>query len=75
MEQHAALGLVLVQLLVEQQEEDVSGVEEEWGENRGAQRKLGLGQIWKLILLLEFLSGWGAGAGKQFSKIIVSTEP
>lgn len=68
MEQHAALGLVLVQLLVEQQEEDISGVEEEWGENRGAQRKLGLGQIWKLILLLEFLSGWGAVLGSSLAK-------
>lgn len=42
-EQHAALSPVLVQLLVEKQEEDVSGgAEGGMGKNRGAQNELGL---------------------------------
>lgn len=68
------IGPVLVQLLVEQQEE-VSEGEEGWGENKGAQHKPGLDQVWRLRLLSEVLSGWGACDGEQFSQVIASTEP
>lgn len=43
---------------------------EEWG-NRRAEHKLGL----EAHLLSEVLAGWGAYGGKQFSKVVASTEP
>lgn len=73
-EEHAALGPVLVQLLVEQQEEEVSGDrKEKRRRGRGVQYtfRLGLG----LILLSEVLSGWGACDGRQFSTVTARTDP
>lgn len=44
------------------------------GKQQGSPAQTRPGQVWRLTLFSEVLSGWGACDGKQFSKVIVSAE-
>lgn len=73
---HAALGPVLVQLLVEQQEEEVSGGEEgRTGKEQASPAQTRPGPGLEAQSALGGDSRLGACDGKQFSKVIASTDP